>query len=184
MVRCVISDHPPDHPPEHPLFPRVAGPGGTPPGPRRPPSSPAGPSASSPPKKKERRPLLWRRTRPVRFSVLSTTILSRAVRGTFLRHCAASPVVTPPHSVPEGSAVTAHCTFGPSPAVRANAAGGARAPRNEEEEGKEGRRCEGGQRGLDADRDKIKLTLFTISPLVGRCAPYLNPWSSPSRKAT
>ena len=137
----------------------------------------------APPKKKERRPLLWRRTRPVRFSVLSTTILSRAVRGTFLRHCAASPVVTPPHSVPEGSAVTAHCTFGPSPAVRANAAGGARAPRNEEEEGKEGRRCEGGERGLDADRDKIKLTLFTISLLVGRCAPYLNPWSSPSRRA-
>ncbi len=47
----------------------------------------------------------------------------------------------------------------------------------------EGRRCEGGKRGLDATRDKIKLTLFTISLLVGRCAPYLNLWSSPSRRA-
>ena len=60
-----------------------------------------------------------------------------------MRHCAASPVVTPPHSVPDGSAVTAL------------------APRNEEEEGKEGRRCEGGERGLDADREKIKLTVLS-----------------------
>ena len=45
MITWVISDHPPDHPPDHPLFPRVAGPGGTPPGPRRAPSSPTGPSA-------------------------------------------------------------------------------------------------------------------------------------------
>ena len=48
----------------------------------------------------------------------------------------------------------------------------------------EGRRCEGGARGLDAARDKIKLTLFTISLLVGRCGPYKNPRRSPSRRAT
>ena len=45
-----------------------------------------------------------------------------------------------------------------------------------EEEGREGRFCEGEKKGLDASRAIIKLTLFTISLVVLRCAAYLNLW--------
>ena len=52
-------------------------------------------------RKKKGRPRrrLSRGTRTLRFRVLSTTILSRAVRGTFFAHSGAVPVLPPPHSV-------------------------------------------------------------------------------------
>ena len=117
-----------------------------------------------PPTEKDPPPLSWERTRAVRLSVLSTIILARVVRGTFFRHSAAEEEGREGRFC-EGEKKGLDAVRGTF--FRHSAA---------EEEGREGRFCEGEKKGLDASRAIIKLTLFTISLVVLRCAAYLNLW--------